>query len=92
MNVLLINSVCGYGSTGRIVLDIAKEYEQQGAAVKIAYGRKTASEDSRQYAVRIGRRIDIYFHMFRSILLDEHGLGSKHATKRFLHWADRFDP
>ncbi len=92
MNVLLINSVCGYGSTGRIVLNIAKEYEQQGATVKIAYGRRRASEDSEQYAIRIGRRMDICSHMFRSILLDEHGLGSKHATKRFLHWADGFDP
>ena len=35
MNVLLINSVCGYGSTGRIVLDIAKEYEQQLSLIHI---------------------------------------------------------
>ena len=39
MKLLLINSVLGFGSTGRIVLDIAKEYEQNGYEVKIAYGQ-----------------------------------------------------
>ena len=41
MKLLLINSVLGFGSTGRIVLDTAKEYEQNGYEVKIAYGRLT---------------------------------------------------
>ena len=39
MKVLMINSVCGIGSTGRICTDIAQELEKQGHEVKIAYGR-----------------------------------------------------
>lgn len=39
MNVLLINSVCGIGSTGRICADIAKKLKADGHEVKIAYGR-----------------------------------------------------
>lgn len=39
MKVLLINAVCGIKSTGRICIDIAKQYEDMGDEVKIAYGR-----------------------------------------------------
>ena len=38
MKVLLINSVCGIKSTGRICTDIAEECLSQGYEVKIAYG------------------------------------------------------
>ena len=48
MKLLLINSVIGFGSTGRIVLDIARKYENDGFQVKIAYGRtsKVSSKTS----------------------------------------------
>ena len=39
MRVLMINSVCGIGSTGRICTDLAQEMEAKGHEVKIAYGR-----------------------------------------------------
>ena len=41
MNVLLINAVCGTGSTGKICGKLAQEFEQDGHAVKIAYGNST---------------------------------------------------
>ena len=44
MKVLLINSVCGIRSTGRICTDIAAELEAQGHEVKIAYGREHVPE------------------------------------------------
>ncbi len=43
MKLLLINSVCGTGSTGRICESIAKEYESDGYDVQIAYGRRFRS-------------------------------------------------
>ena len=39
MKVLLINSVCGIGSTGRICADIARTLDAEGHEVRIAYGR-----------------------------------------------------
>ena len=39
MRVLIINSVCGVGSTGRICTDLANELTTKGNKVKIAYGR-----------------------------------------------------
>ena len=55
MKILLINSVCGIGSTGRICTDLAQEYASLGHEVKIAYGRDAyVPEKYRKYAVRIG--------------------------------------
>ena len=95
--LLLINSVIGFGSTGRIVLDIAKEYVQNGYEVKIAYGQarkasKNLKPDIDKYGVRIGNNVDVYYHVLYTRLTDKHGLASKHATKRFLRWADTFNP
>ena len=95
--LLIINSVLGYSSTGRIVLDLAKKYNQNGFEVKIAYGRdmKVSSdldEAFQKYGVRIGNNMDVYYHVLYSRLTDKHGLASKVATRKFLKWADEFDP
>lgn len=93
MKVLLINSVCGIRSTGRICTDIARDLEAQGHEVKIAYGRmEQVPEWAKRYAVRIGTDKDLKLHALRTRLLDEHGFGSRAATKRFLKWADSYNP
>ncbi len=97
MKLLLINSVLAFGSTGRIVLDIAKEYEKDGYEVKIAYGQKrkvskTLEEDIKKYGVRIGTDMDVYSHILYTRLTDKHGLASKRATKAFLKWAEEYNP
>ena len=93
MKVLIINSVCGIGSTGRICTDLAQEYEAQGHEVRIAYGRdSTVPEKYKKYAVRIGTDLDVRWHGVLSRLFDAHGLGSKRATKRFLAWAEEYRP
>ena len=93
MKLLLINSVCGIGSTGRLCVDIAKAYEKDGYEVKIAYGRSAyVPEECYKYAVRIGSNIDTYLHALGTRITDRHGLFSKRATKQFLEWADEFDP
>ena len=93
MKVLMINSVCGIGSTGRICTDLAQQLEARGHEVKIAYGRSnTVPEKARKYAVRIGSSLGVKMHVLQTRLLDAHGLGSKGATKRFLQWADEYNP
>lgn len=92
MKILLINSVCGIGSTGRICTDLAQEMEAKGHEVKIAYGRSdTVPEKFRKYAVQIGNSLGVKAHVLRTRLLDEHGLGSKRDTQRFLQWADSYN-
>ena len=93
MKILFINSVCGIGSTGRICTDLAKEYEKQGHQVKIAYGRDgSVPEQYREYAIRIGNDLDVKIHGLLTRLFDAHGLGSVVATKKFLKWADEYNP
>lgn len=93
MKVLLINSVCGIGSTGRICTDLAQQFEAAGDEVKIAYGRKgTVPEQFQKYAVRISTDWDCKMHAIQTRLFDTHGFGSKHATKKFLQWAEEYKP
>lgn len=93
MRVLFINSVCGVGSTGRICTDLAQQLEAEGNEVKIAYGRKgTVPEQFEKYAVRIGTDLDCKIHALQTRLFDTHGFGSKHATKKFLEWAENYNP
>lgn len=91
--LLLINHSCGTGSVGRICVSIAEEYEMHGAEVKIAYGReKNVPEEYKKYGVRIGTDIDVKLHALKTRIFDGHGFGSKIATKKFLKWADKYDP
>lgn len=93
MKVLFINSVCGTGSTGRICGELADELTAQGHECKIAYGRDGfVPEKYRHYGVRIGSDLDVRIHGVRSRLLDDHGLGSRRATEKFLKWAEEFRP
>lgn len=92
MKILMINSVCGIRSTGRICTDLAQEMEQQGHEVKIAYGREDVPQQYQKYAVRIGSDFDVKLHVLRTRLLDEHGFGSKRATEQFLQWSEKYKP
>lgn len=93
MRILLINAVCGTGSTGKICGAIAQEYEKQGHTAKIAYGRDdVVPEQFQKYAVHIGSDLDVKLHGVYTRLTDRHGFGSKAATKRFLLWAEEYDP
>ncbi len=92
MKLLLINSVCGIRSTGRICTDIATEYEKEGHEVKIAYGRETVPEQFQRYAVRIGTDLGNKISAIHTRLTDKHGFANKNATKGFLKWAEEYDP
>lgn len=93
MRVLFINSVCGIGSTGRICTDLAQKFEAEGNEVKIAYGRNnTVPQKFQKYAVRIGSDWDCKLHALKTRLFDEHGFGSKSATRKFLQWAETYKP
>lgn len=91
--LVLINSVCGFGSTGKICALIAEEYENKGWDVKLAYGRSHhMPEQLKRFAIQIGTKWDNYFHGLETRLFDRHGYGSKGATKRFLQWLEEYDP
>lgn len=92
MKVLMINSVCGIRSTGRICTDLAEVLEQNGHECKIAYGRETVPEKYQKYAVRIGSDFDVKFHALQSRIFDNTGFGSKKVTERFIEWVREYNP
>lgn len=92
MKVLMINVVCGIGSTGRICTDLAAALEAQGHEVKIAYGRGNVPEELQRYAVRIGTDSDVRLHGVKARLLDGAGFGSRRTTQRFIQWVKAYDP
>ena len=93
MKILIINETCGVGSHGKICVDIAKKYEAEGHIVKIAFGRFFSSKKKyRNLAIKIGNVFSVFLHVFITRLFDKHGLGSKYSTKRFIKWANIFDP
>lgn len=93
MRVLLINSVCGIGSTGKIAGAQAEKYTAQGHQAMIAYGRDdTVPEQYLPYAHRIGSDLGVKVSALRTRLLDDHGFANEAATRKFLKWAEEYDP
>jgi glycosyltransferase involved in cell wall biosynthesis len=82
VNVLQINSVCGIGSSGRIVAETHAMLVSQGHESTVAYGRDKAI--GCQSSIRIGSRMDTYLHVARTRLFDAHGFGSARATQELI--------
>ena len=92
MKYLIINSVAGTGSTGKIAAGICRDLKKAGNEVVLAYGRGKAVNCEDIETVRIGNKFDVYWHVAMTRLFDKHGLCSKHATRRFLKWVDSYKP
>ena len=93
MRILFINEVCGTGSTGKITCELAEKYEREGHDVRVAYGRNdNVPEKYKLFAVRIGSMFDVYIHAVMTRLTDRHGFYSGHATRKFLRWAEEYNP
>jgi glycosyltransferase involved in cell wall biosynthesis len=89
--VLQINSVVGFGSTGRIVEMIGLEAIRNGYLSFLAYGRESFF-NSKSTNIKIGNKIDVYRHIFFTRILDRHGLSSINVTKEFIKKIDKISP
>ncbi len=92
MRILLLNSVCGVRSTGRICTELADKLTAEGHEVKIAYGRMEAPEKYREISTRFATTPSFLLHILRTFVTGGCGFGSKRDTKRFLAMAEEFDP
>ncbi|MBP3684215.1 MAG: glycosyltransferase [Oscillospiraceae bacterium] len=91
MKYLFINSVAGFGSTGRIAADQCRQLMKEGHQCVLAFGREVENCTDVP-TVRIGSGADTKCHALRCRLLDDHGFGSKAATRKFLQWVRSYDP
>lgn len=90
MKIFQINSTCGFGSTGRIAVDILKELEKNGGEGIIAYGRNSAPENVNSY--RIGSDLDVKIHGVLSRITDRQGFYSSSATKKLIKKIKDYNP
>ena len=90
MKVMFINSVVDYGSTGKIVRDLANNLKENNHEVLIAYGRHTAIDST--YTFDISSKLGFFYHWLMTKLFDRHGLHSKFATKKLINKIKEFKP
>lgn len=90
MKVLFVNSVCNYGSTGKIVRDLANGLKKEGHEVLICYGRHQAKEDTDTFY--IGDKLTTYSHVFMTRVFNRHGLHSNRATQKLIEKIETFNP
>ena len=87
-NLLQINTSLNYGSTGRIAEQIGIAAKAAGWNCYIAHGARYRNP-SQLRAIQVGSLRDELIHGgWYSLLLDRHGLGSIHATRRLIHRID----
>ena len=89
MKVLQINTVSGYGSTGRIVLDLTNEMVKQGNDAYISYGHK---DSSYQNSFRIGTFLENKLHNVLSRIFDRQGFFTSRGTKKLIKHIVEINP
>ncbi len=80
--LLQINVTCNQGSHGKIAEQIGCLALKNGWRSAIAYSRGNAESESE--TIKIGNRLDMYWHGFESRIFDNHGLSSRLATKKLV--------
>lgn len=89
MNIVEINTVCGIGSTGRIVAQISEILNDSGDSCVVAYGREKSDTSD---AVKIGNKIGTLVHVVASRIFDAQGRFSQFSTYRFINFLKSFKP
>ena len=90
VKILQINSVCGIGSTGRIVTDLCSELESNNFECLILYGRGKKCESIN--AIKFGNKLSLCFHVLLTRIFDLHGFGSKYFTIKMIKAIEKFKP
>ncbi|MEH7159008.1 glycosyltransferase [Neobacillus drentensis] len=92
MKVLIINSVCGIGSTGRIATDLFHTLREEGHDCKIAYGIGTANNVSPEFTIKMNNKYGYYTHNALSRITDKAGFYSSRATRNLIKQIEEYDP
>lgn len=88
MKVAFINSVAGFGSTGRIVYQLSKI---DGVEGKIYYGRKkdlTKDGNTKRITGLLGN----IHHVLQTYMFDKHGFCNAQETRKLVQDIKEFDP
>lgn len=92
MKVLMINAVCGSGSTGRIVSDLWKILKEEGHEAKIAYGVGNGSRVDESDLICFNDKVGYYRHNIAAKLTDKTGLYSTKQTRYLVNEIKKYNP
>jgi glycosyltransferase involved in cell wall biosynthesis len=90
VKVLQVNTVCGTGSVGRIVLDLYHVIEEKGSDCLIAYGRGSAPDDIK--SIKINSKMDFYGHVLYNFVTGANGFASTYCTNELIREIERYNP
>ena len=90
MKIAIINTVCKFGSTGRLAHGLYVTSKECGHECKVFYGRGDEFVDND--LVRFESDMEIFFHAFLARVTGRQGHYSKLATNRLIHLLDDFKP
>lgn len=92
MKVFFINAVCGTGSTGRIIADLASLLRTNGNKCCVAFGVGSPQGMLPGEAIKMNSKAGYYFHNALSRLTDHAGLYSNRQTQMLVRELEQFDP
>lgn len=92
MKLLQINSCLNTGSTGKIAESIAQLAINEGWQCYMIHGARYVNPPSCMESYQVVSTIEEYSHFFESLLFDNHGLASRHATKAAIRWIREVNP
>ena len=90
--LLQIDSCLNMLSTGRITESIGKLAKNQGWECYIVHGARYARPGSCMHPIRAVSKWGEYVHFAESLLLDNHGLASRKATRSVVEWIRQIKP
>jgi putative colanic acid biosynthesis glycosyltransferase len=90
LKVMQINTVCGSGSVGRIMVDLIHALEAEGEQGMAAFGRREAPPGVQAY--KFGTKPDMALHVLHTFFRGEHGFASGRQTERLIRKIEEYDP
>ncbi len=89
MKILQINSVCGFGSTGRTTEELAKYLSNNGHESYVAYAHgDTSYPKSKKYGAWLEKK----YHALHFRLFGQQGLASQYGTIQLTNYINKIKP
>ena len=92
MRVLMVNSVCGIRSTGRICSETAQMLIDRGDECLVMFGRENLGAGSERFGRKYGNFFTNVLHYLIQMLFDDDGAGSYFVTKKMVRDIKKFAP
>ena len=91
MKLLQVSSTLNTSAIGRIAEEIGQLAMKKGYESYVAYSDLGVG-GSESKIIKVGNKLDVYAHAFKTRIFDLHGYGSKHHTKKLIRQIQQINP